>query len=268
MTWGAVAIGVGTTVAGVYSANKAADASERGADQASQVQMDMYSQSRKDLEPWRKTGASALQKLAALNGVDYNGPGSSQPDYSGENFDAQKYLADNPDVAAAYVDPWWHWQNAGQFENRTFPMINQPAAAGANSANSGAPDYSAFYDSPDYKFTFAEGQRAVNSGLAARGLSGSGRALKELTRYGQGAASTQLNNYRNQLAALAGVGQTATTNTAQLGANTATNVGQSYQNAADARASGYLGVGNAVSNGVSQGYGMYALNKLLNKQAA
>lgn len=116
----------------------------------------------------------------------------------------------------------------------------QYGADGKQVAAAGPADYSAFQDSPDYQFSFDEGNRAVNAGLAARGLSNSGRAMKELTRYGQGMASQQLGNYVNRLAAMAGVGQTATTQTGNLGANAATNAGQTTQAAGDARASGYM----------------------------
>lgn len=116
----------------------------------------------------------------------------------------------------------------------------QYGADGKQIAAAGPADYSAFQDSPDYKFSFDEGTRAVNAGLAARGLSNSGRAMKELTRYGQGMASQQLGNYVNRLAAMAGVGQTATNQTGNLGANAATSAGQTTQAAGDARASGYM----------------------------
>jgi hypothetical protein len=259
----------GATLGGAYlsskAAGKAADASQAGAEASAGVQRYMYDTSRKDLAPWRNVGVGALGKLAKLYGISST-PALTAPDYSQENFDAQKYLQDNPDVARAYVDPWWHWQNAGQYENRTFPAITQPAKEGEYIPKD-QPDYSEFYNSPDYQFTFGEGQRAVNAGLAARGLSNSGRAMKELTRYGQGAASTQLNNYRNALASLAGIGQTATNTTAAAGSNAAAGIGQAYQNAADARASGYLGTANAFNNALNQGTGLYALSKLYSKAA-
>jgi hypothetical protein len=265
----AAAIG-GAVVGGVataYSGKKAAGAAESGAEQSAAVQQYMFDTSRKDLAPWLRTGQSALQKLSALNGVPYNTtPSGGAADYSADNFDRMAYLRDNPDVAAAKVDPWEHWVNHGQYENRIFPAFNKPVE-GEYIAN-GEPDYSDFYNSPDYKFTFSEGQRAVNAGLAARGLSNSGRAMKELTRYGQGAASTQLNNYRNALAAMAGVGQTTGTNLASLGSQTGANIGQTYQNAADARASGYISRGNAVSGGINNAFGTYALMNLMNQQAA
>lgn len=262
---GAVIGGVATTQAG----KRAAGAAEKGAEQSAEVQRYMYDTSRKDLQPWLKTGQSALQKLAALNGVEYmggGGGGGGTPDYSAENFDAQAYLKNNPDVAAEYMDPWYHYQNAGRFEGREFPMFSKPVEGEYIAA--GEPDYSDFYNSPDYKFAQEQGVRATNAGLAARGLSNSGRAMKELTRFGQGLASQQLNTYRNSLAALAGVGQTTGTNLAGLGASTGANIGQTYQNAADARASGYISQGNAISGGINNAFGTYALMDLMKQQKA
>jgi hypothetical protein len=171
---------------GGKDAKKAAQTSAAASDRATQMQWDMFNQSRNDLAPYRQTGVDALGQMARLYGMP-------------------QYGADGKQVAAA-----------------------------------GPADYSAFQDSPDYQFSFDEGNRAVNAGLAARGLSNSGRAMKELTRYGQGMASQQLGNYVNRLAAMAGVGQTATNQTGNLGANAATNAGQTTQAAGDARASGYM----------------------------
>jgi hypothetical protein len=33
-------------------------------------------------------------------------------------FDSAAYLAANPDVAAAGVDPWMHWRDHGRYERR------------------------------------------------------------------------------------------------------------------------------------------------------
>jgi len=269
---GAGAAVVGGAYLSSQASKSAAKASERGAEQSTAAQLQMYNQSREDLAPWRGTGANALKQLAALNGVPYSTSTASSGAQTADNFDSSAYIAAHPEVGDPNQwDPnthsaFDHYQMYGRQQGFDFPYVNAPAKEGEYIA-AGEPDYSAFYKSPDYKFTFDQGQRAVNSGLAARGLSNSGRAMKELTRYGQGAASTQLNNYRNQLAALAGVGQTATTNTAQLGAATAGNIGQSYQNAADARASGYLGQANAINNTINQGTGLYALSQLYNKAA-
>ncbi len=52
---------------------------------------------------------------------------------------------------------------------------------------------SAFLD-PSMKFQMDQGKAAIEGSLAARGLSQSGAALKELTQFGQGLASTNYNN--------------------------------------------------------------------------
>jgi hypothetical protein len=65
---------------------------------------------------------------------------------------------------------------------------------------------------------------------------------------------TAANDWFNKQAALAGIGQTATTQTGAFGANAANNIGNAYQNAADTRASGYLAQGN-IWGGAAQGIG-------------
>lgn len=270
MSWVAAAVVGGAVIGGVasnQSAKKAANASKSGAETSASTQLQMYDQSRTDLMPWLRTGQGALKKLAELNGVEYNT--TAGPDYSEANFDPVAYLEANPDVASGWYtgdkSVYDHYRMYGQSEGRPFTFISPPSG---QSSGTGQPDYSGFYNSPDYKFALEQGQKSANASLAARGLSGSGRALKELTRFGQGLASQQLNTYRNSLAALAGVGQTAGTNIAGIGTNTGANVGQAYQNAADARASGYIASGNAISGGINNAYGTYALMNLMNPPKA
>lgn len=255
---------------GSQAAKSAAKASAKGADAASQVQWDMYDQSRKDQMPWLGTGQNALKQLAALNGVQYAEGTEPAGAQTQDNFDAQAYIAANGPEVGRYGGKsrghtpeeraWAHYMEHGKNEGRPFAYINAPSEAN-NAGGSTTPDYSAFYNSPDYQFTFGEGQRAVNSGLAARGLSNSGRAMKELTRYGQGAASTQLNTYRNALAAMAGVGQQTASNVGTQGMQTGQIVGQNTQSAADARASGYLGSANSWNSAINGAAGLGAYGK-------
>lgn len=163
------------------------------------------------------------------------------------------------------------------------------------------------YGDPSYLFRFAEGQRATQAAQSAGMRQYGGRALKELTRYGQGMASQEyadtyarkLQEFRdrfqietsnkerlsnefqkgygrdvgeygmahdiftgnqdrlyNRLAGLSGTGQTATTTAGQLGGNYGANAGNTmlsnarsladiYGSAANARAAGRVGSGNA-----------------------
>ena len=65
----ALAIGASAVIgAGVsiYSANKASSAQQEAAGTATGAELQMYYQSREDLEPWRKTGTAALEKVSKL----------------------------------------------------------------------------------------------------------------------------------------------------------------------------------------------------------
>jgi hypothetical protein len=69
MTWMATAI-IGSSIIGagasMYGANKQAKA----ADQASQVQWDMYDRTRSDLQPWMGGGTAALNQLQTMLGLN------------------------------------------------------------------------------------------------------------------------------------------------------------------------------------------------------
>jgi hypothetical protein len=131
-----------------------------------------------------------------------------------------------------------------------------------------------FEQDPGYQFRLGEGQKALERSAAARGLLSSGSTLKGITNYAQGAASQEyqnaFNRYQvnrsnqlNPLQSLMGSGQSATNTltsaAAQQGQNEATNI----TNAGQARASGYIGAGNALGGALSgisnnlAAYGIY-----------
>lgn len=102
-----------------------------------------------------------------------------------------------------------------------------------------------FQASPDYNFRLNEGARALTARNAALGIQDSGAAQRSALQYSQGLASSEYGNYANRLAALAGVGQTAATNNAQVGQNYANAVTGLYQNNANNLASSYAARGQA-----------------------
>jgi len=115
---------------------------------------------------------------------------------------------------------------------------------GLNSDGSGqaanAPDYSAFYNSPDYQFALQQGQQAQDRDAAARGSLFSGQHTADTIQFGQGLASQQFGNYYNRLAGLAGVGQSAANQLGEAGQNFANNVGNlNMQNAGNQMTSIY-----------------------------
>jgi hypothetical protein len=138
------------------------------------------------------------------------------------------------------------------------------------------------YQDPGYAFRLAEGQKALDRSAAARGGLISGGALKAAGRYGQDMASQEYQNAynraltgyntdvarENQLynrqAALAGIGQTATSQTAQAGQNYATNVGNLMTGSAAAQAAGQVGQANALTGGLGTYLNYSQGNALLN----
>ena len=118
-----------------------------------------------------------------------------------------------------------------------------------------------FQQDPGYAFRMQEGMKALERSAAARGGLLSGSMLKGALRYDQELASQEymnaFNRYQaernarlNPLQSLAGIGQTATNQLGQAGQTMAGNVGQAMGAAAQARASGYVGGANALSQGL------------------
>jgi hypothetical protein len=104
-------------------------------------------------------------------------------------------------------------------------------------------DYTA---SPGYQFRFNEGQRAVDSSAAAKGMLMSGGTLKDLTRFGQGVAAADFNDQFNRLMSVSSGGQQAATSTAGLGQNYANSASGILNNIGQAKASGYAGQNQAI----------------------
>ena len=120
-----------------------------------------------------------------------------------------------------------------------------------------------FRADPGYGFRLSEGQKALDRQAAARGGLISGGALKAATRFGQEMGSQEylnaFNRYQaentarlNPLQSLAGMAQTSTGQLGQAGQAMATGVGEAGAAAAQARASGYMGGANALSQGLNQ----------------
>lgn len=129
---------------------------------------------------------------------------------------------------------------------------------------------------PGYQFRLSEGEKGINNAAAARGSRYSGATLKALARFNSDQASQEygkaydrynndVSTRFNRLASVAGIGQTATNQTAAAGASAAATTGQAIQDAGTARASGYVGTGNAVNGALGQISNYYTLQSLLPK---
>ena len=105
-----------------------------------------------------------------------------------------------------------------------------------------------FTESPGYAYRVDEGRKAIERSAAARGMLNSGATLRQLQEYGQNEATAEYDRGFNRLAALAGYGAQAVPQANRAAGNLAINVGNAGYNAAQARTSGFEGVGNAATD--------------------
>lgn len=144
------------------------------------------------------------------------------------------------------------WRQAGMTAlNKLVPLATEYTPFGMNQ----------FQADPGYGFRMSEGMKALERGAAARGGLLSGATLKGIQRFGQDLASQEyqnaFNRYQTERAArlqplqsLAGVGQTTAQQIGEAGMRTAQNVGETLTSGAAARASGYVGGANALTQGL------------------
>jgi hypothetical protein len=247
---------------GALGAKSAAKTQAKAAQQASDVQLQMFGQTRADLAPFRSYGEGALSPLAKLLGYGDSGAG----------FDTGAYLTQNQDVAQSYqqlastadgmatlkaaginsADDYaaYHYKNHGKTEGR------------AITAMTGGDEISKFLESlPGYKFARDQGVKSIGNALGSRGQTGA--QAKGIARFVTGLADQTYGEQVNRLAAAAGLGQNAAATTGQLSGQTANNVGQSLIGAGTASAAGTVGATNAIAGGISNLTNLYAANKIL-----
>lgn len=163
------------------------------------------------------------------------------------------------------------WRQAGETAlNKLVPLATEYTPFGMQQ----------FQADPGYGFRMSEGMKALERSAAARGGLLSGGMLKGIQRFGQDLGSQEYSNAFNRyqteraarlqpLQSLAGVGQTTAQQIGEAGMRTAANVGETLTSGAAARASGYVGGANALTQGLgtylnySQGQNM--LNALNNR---
>lgn len=109
--------------------------------------------------------------------------------------------------------------------------------------------FSNYLNSTGYNFQLGQGQNAITSNAASRGLLNSGGTAKALTTFGQGLAGQSFNNYLGQLGGLAGNAQTSLGQVGQAGTAGGTAAGQMQQ---DGISSGFNQLGSAAGSAYNQ----------------
>lgn len=289
------------------AAMSAAQLQYQASQDALQQQQQQYQQSRQDLAPWRAEGQQALSQMHQLT---YGGPSVGDVVPSGPfagmqvaTTGANMTLSGTPGGAGigANMAPGSGARVGGNMAPGAGPGVSgvglYPAQAQQVNAQfpTGTPYFhdfgmADFEQDPGYQFRLSEGMKAIQASAAAKGGLLSGRTLKDIGRFSQNTASDEFlqaynrfnlnrQNTFNRYASLAGIGQQASTTTAQLGQNAATQAGQDLVaggqaqasgqiGAANARASGYVGQANAFGQGMTNlgSIGQSYLNYQQNQQ--
>lgn len=104
---------------------------------------------------------------------------------------------------------------------------------------------------PGYQFRYNTGLNQVANTQASRNRALSGRAIKELSDYGQGAASQEYGQEYNRLANIAGMGQTSATNMAQFGINQGTSLANLAKSQGNVNADYYSNLNNTLQGSLA-----------------
>jgi hypothetical protein len=274
--WGAIAGGIIAGGAAYAGSERASGAAQRGADAATREQARQYDQTRADLRPGRELYQGATAMLGRLYGIpiqnDAQARGSAPMLVGDTELPAGTTFKD---LGKGWYEVHYGGQRIGtlrpggengRFLNDAGVDISALFAEQGNRQAAAAPtgpDMSVFFESPDYQFNLAEGQKAIDRSLAARGRSLSGAGVKEGIRYASGMASTEYGNFYNRLANLAGLGQSATQATAAAGANAANNISQNHLFAGQSRANGYMTAAAGINNAAQGSMQNYLLARYL-----
>ncbi len=254
-TIGAAAIGSG-------AAKSAAKTESQAATNASNVQQQMYGQTRSDLQPFRDFGSSALSPYAKLLGITGDaGPQVGAQDWAG-------YVNSNPDLLADFNRPEQqaafggdinaygqaHYASSGQAEGRQVPTFSA-----ATIPKSGV--QTALENIPGYQFMRDQGIQSVERSLGSRGQTGA--QAKGIARFVTGLADSTYGEQVGRLGAAAGVGGNAAAMTGQIGANYSGQIGSNIVGAGQAGAAGIVGGANAITSGLGTAANYAYGNKIL-----
>ncbi|MEE8207873.1 MAG: hypothetical protein V3T88_02815 [Nitrosomonadaceae bacterium] len=137
-------------------------------------------------------------------------------------------------------------------------LEQQQALLGLSGQEAQQQAFQQFQESPGQQFIRQRQERALLRNQAAIGGLGGGNVRTALQQQAAGFAQQDIQNQLSRLGGIAGQGQVATTNVAQLGAGTAGNISQLLQASGQARAGGILGAGAAQSQFTQQLGGLLA----------
>lgn len=280
-----VATAIGAAV-GIGSALLSSSAQKKAAKQAAQVATDnttannalarwVYDQNRGALNPWQERGNTAGRAYNALLGLGEVPPGqtnSNMPErvdlpmqygasdlinpYGGQAFRQQGFNEDYGIINGGFdgpgglpINPILQEQaSIPQPQYQTAPAQPDQMAGGVTAPSPYQQAFDNYRNSTGYQFRLNQGVNALGANWAARGLKGSGAALRSVQDYGQNIASNEFGNYMNMLLNQSNMGLSAANAQAGVGTNYAGQVTANNNAGADAAANAALLRGQANSN--------------------
>lgn len=275
--WKMVAASAGANLLGAKmgadSAEDAANAQTNAINQANALSRSQNNIARADSQPFRDAGTSALEVLRKRMGL-----GSNPRDDAKYQDIYNKMVADyDASHKAIYGVSAFDATASAESRDADLARIAQQAdqqyrAQNPDTAPTGDGDLLRKFTLEDFEadpvtklsmqFGLDEGNKALRRTLGASGMARSGAAVKALTKFNSDYAGSKAGESRNRfvqdqdlvfnrLSGVAGTGQTATQNTAALGANMATNVGQNIVGAGNARGAAAIAGGNAMTGALN-----------------
>lgn len=142
MTWVAAAVGVGTAFIGASASRSAASQQADAAQRATEAQQAASAQMRSDLAPWRQTGETANNRIAALLGL--NGQAAdytTDPSYQFRLAEGQKSVDNSAasrgstlsGAALKALQKYGQGMASTEFQN-TFNRLSTVSGQGQNAA--------------------------------------------------------------------------------------------------------------------------------------
>lgn len=261
------AAGIGSAVIGASAAKSAAKTQAAAANQATDLQQQIYNQTHSDLAPYNTFGQNsqgALGKLLGLNPDGTQAATTAAPQVGDPNIGA--WLKANPDVEKYYnatpeartVDLNTFAQDVAKQQANIRSAV--PTYTQQDVANYRTPTDLALEQTPGYQFARDQGVQQVNRQLGSMGLTGA--QAKGISRFVTGLADQTYGAQVQRYQTAANTGEAAAAGQATTGASQGGSIANTIVGAGTASAAGTVGAANAASAGLSSIPSALIYNKL------
>lgn len=251
---------VGKAIGSITGSNKQAKAAEKAAntqaaatDRASEIQKEMYNQTRSDLSPYSQAGAGALSKLTGFNPPSFQGDqfsfnGSSNPNYSSQQHQANEFnFQESPGYQFRKEQGMDGIQSSaaasgGLLSGATLKALNN------HNSNLASQEYDNAFNqhtvSENQRFNQYLNQENLNQGQQQQAFNNwQSQDNNDYSRY-----MTDQNNQYNRLNNLVGIGQSAAAGVGNAGMQTGQAIANNTMAGANAQAAGTVAAGNSTAN--------------------